>query len=362
MAVNLKTDYSPLLDKRFTQKSLTEQWCGHDYNWDGDETIKVWTLGQVQIHDYWNNNSAFTANRFTGGNAPTELQDEINSYTLKNRKSFAATIDITNNQDQANIKKANSVLKQVWDEQIVPLIDKDRLTTWATGAGTAVLNTTALTDQTILRQILVGSSVLNNNLVARDGRVCFVTESMAVECKLVEQLAHNDAYTSKALVNGEITKLNGMPIVSVPDSWMPTGVEFMIKYKRSSADPMKLKMLRSNNNVPGLAGTLIEGLVRFDSFVLAQKAMGIYVYGKGGIQAAPTNATQASGTLTITAASGANKTFYTLDGSNPKTSETAAQYDGTSKPTGVAAGTVVRTYSTSSTSGYLPSGIATFTV
>lgn len=360
MAVNLKTEYSPLLDKRFIQKSLTEQWCGHDYNWDGDETIKVWTLGQVQIHDYWTNNSGYTANRFTGGNAPTELQDEINSYTLKNRKSFAATIDITNNQDQANIKKANSILKQVWDEQIVPLIDKDRLTTWATGAG-SVTPGAALTKSTVIEAILNGTSALNNSLVNRDNRVCFVTESLAVKCKLASELQYNEAFTTKALVNGQIAKLNGMPIVSVPDDWMPTGVEFMIKYKRSSADPMKLKMLRSNNNVPGLAGTLIEGLVRFDSFVLANKAMGIYVYGgTGAVHAAPSAATQSSGTLTITPAANSTKTFYTLDGSNPKTSDTAAEYDSSSKPTGVAAGTVVRTYSTRT--GYLPSGIATFTV
>lgn len=358
MAINLKTEYSPLLDKRFTQKSLTEQWCSHDYSWEGDETIKVWTLGQVVLNDYWTPASAFTANRFTGGSAPTELQDEINTYTLRNRKSFAATIDMTVNQDQANIKKANSVLKQVWDEQIVPLIDQDRLNSWAAGAGTAVINSTALTYQTILRQILVGSSVLNNNLVAREGRVCFVTETMAVECKLVEQLAHNDAFTTKALVNGEVARLNGMPIVAVPDAWMPAGVEFMIKYKKASADPRKLKLLRSNNNVPGLAGTLIEGLVRFDSFVLAQKAMGIYVYGASGIQAAPSAATQSSGTLTITEVSSPDHTFYTLDGSNPKTSSTAAEYDSSSKPTGVAAGTVVKTYSTKA--GVLPSGIASF--
>ena len=349
MAINLKTEYSSLLDKRFTQKSLTDQWCGHDYSWEGDNAIAVWTLGQVGIHDY----TPSGINRFTGGNAPDELQDELNTYALTKKRGFGATIDITNNQDQANIKKANAVLKQVWDEELVPEIDMYRLTTWANGAGTVKVDS-ALAKGTVIEALLNGGSALNNALVNRDNRVCFVTESLSVKCKLATELQYNEGFTDKAIVNGQIARLNGMPIVAVPDSWMPAGVEFMIKYKRASADPMKLKMLRSNNNVPGLAGTLIEGLVRYDSFVLAQKAMGIYVYGTAGsVHITPTIAI-ASHVVTLTAAN-SSKIYYTTDGTNPKVSSTRAEYDSSNKPT-VTAGTVVRAYATRT--GYLDSGIA----
>lgn len=275
MAINLATKYESKLDERFTQKSLTEAWTGHDYNWDGTNTIKVWTIGQATIHDY----TATGANRFTAGAVPTELDDEVNTYTLTKKRSFAHTIDITNNQDQMFIKKTNAVLKQVWDEQLVPEIDKYRLTTWADGADSEnKVSGAALTKSTVVEAILTGGSALNNALVARDNRVCFVSETLAVKLKLATELQYNEAFTGKAIINGQIAQMNGMPIVAVPDSYMPTGVQFMIKYKRASADPMKLKMLRSNDKAPGIAGTLIEGLVRFDSFVLAQKAKGIYVY------------------------------------------------------------------------------------
>ena len=349
MAVNLATKYESKLDERFAQKSLTEAWTGHDYNWDGTNTIKVWTIGQAALHNY----SATGANRFSGGNAPTELDDEVNTYTLAKKRSFAHTIDITNNQDQMFIKKTNAVLKQIWDEQLVPEIDQDRLSRWASGAGTTVVNSAALTNSTIIRAILTGGSVLNNNLVARDGRVCFVTESMAVETKLASELQYNEGYTNKAIVNGKVAELNGMPIVAVPDSYMPAGVEFMIKYKRASADPMKLKMLRSNDKAPGIAGTLIEGLVRFDSFVLAQKAYGIYVYGTSGIANTPA-ITQNSASCTI-AATSATAIYYTDDGSNPKTSATKKTYSTTFGS--VASGTVIRAYAVQS--GSLDSGIAT---
>ena len=349
MAINLASEYSPLLDKRFTQKSLTESWCGHDYNWDGVNSINVWTIGQATLGTY----TASGLNRFTGGNAPTEIQDELNTYTLANNFSFAHTLDITNVQDQKNIKKANAVLKQIWDEQAVPLLDSYRLSTWAAGAGTAYVGS-ALTKSTVIEALLTGCSVMNNKLVNRDGRVIFVTESLAVKCKLASELQYNEAFTSKAIVNGQIAKLNGIPIVAIPDDWMPSGVEFMIKYKRASADPMKLKTMRAHVNPTGIAGTLIEGLVRYDSFVLANKADGIYVYGgSAGVHVTPT-ISFSSHVVTLTA-SNSTKIFYTTDGSNPKVSPTAAEYDSSNKPT-VTAGTVVKAYATRT--GYLPSGIA----
>ena len=147
--------------------------------------------------------------------------------------------------------------------------------------------------------------------------------------------------------------MGGMPIVAVPDDYMPAGVEFMIKYKRASADPMKLKMLRSNNNAPGIAGTLIEGLVRYDAFVLAQKAYGIYVYGTGGIVAQPT-ASLSSSKIALSSTTAGTTIKYTTDGSNPKTSASAQTYSSTIT---VESGKILRAYAFKD--GLLDSGILT---
>ena len=358
MAINLASEYSTLLDKRFTQKSLTDAWCGHDYNWNGVNSINVWTIGQADLGTY----TASGAYRFTNGNAPTEVQDEINTYVLSNNLSFAHTMDITNVQDQKNIKKANAFLKQVWDEQIVPKIDADRLEKWIGGAGTVTVGS-ALTKSTVIEAILTGGSVMNNNLVNRDGRVCFVTESLAVKCKLASELQYNEKFTEKAIVNGEIARLNGMPIVAVPDSWFPSGVEFMIKYKRASADPMKLKMLRALTTVPGLAGSLVEGLVRYDSFVLAQKAMGICVYATTGNACTLPTIAVSSGVATFTLTTANSDVVYTLDGTNPKTSSTAETYNPNAKPgsvTSLPAGTIIRFYDKKT--GLLDSGLGSHVV
>lgn len=353
MAVNLFNKYSTKLDERFSQKSLTEAWCGHDYDFDGVNSITVLTANPMAMHNYGvaANGTAVAANRYTGGIAPDEVQDEAATYALRKGRSFGGTVDITNSQDQMDVKKANRLLKQQWDEVVVPEIDAYRLSTWANGAGSAVINSTALTNQTIIRQLLVGGSVLNNHHAARENRVCFVTETMAVETKLASELNNNESYTSKAIINGEIARMNGMSIVAVPDDYMPAGVEFMIKWKRASADPMKLRKLLVHKDPPGVGGSLMEGLVRYDSFVLAQKAYGIYVYGQSGIVAQPTASLSSSKIALATTTAGAT-IKYTTDGSNPKTSPTAQTYSTTLT---VESGKTLRAYAFKS--GMLNSGI-----
>lgn len=354
MAINLITEYSTLLDKRFTQKSLTEAHCGHDYSWDGVNSIVVYSIDNMAVQDY----TLTGANRFTGGNAPTNIGDEVNTYTLAKKRSFSGVIEGVQSMDQKNVKKANAMLKQTWDEVMVPEIDQYRLKTWANGAGLATINATALTHQTIVRALLTAQSALNNKFVPRDGRVCFITETMAIETKLAEQLTHNQNFTQKALVNGECARLGGLPIVSVPDEWMPAGVEFMIKYKRSTADPTKLKMLRALNQVQGIYGTVLEGLTRYDSFVLANKANGILVYAQSGVST-PGTISVSSGKLVLSNAANITSAKYTDDGSNPKTSATAKTLtSGTT--TAPASGTKIKVVS--STTGSLDSGIVEYTI
>lgn len=335
MAINLATKFETKLDERFKQGSLTDKWVGTGYTFDGVNAIKIWTLDEATINDY-NLNPAAGISRF---GAIKEVGDQINTYQLTKKKSFNQSFDETNVQDQMFVKKASAYLKQVWDEQFVPMIDADRLGAWANGAGLGEQNGTALTKSTVVEAILKGHAALNNKRVPHANRVTFVTESVAIACKLASELQYNEGATTKNIINGQITTIGGYPVVAVPDDLMPAGVEFIIKYKGASVDPMKLKMLRVITESENVAGSLMQGLVRFDSFVLAQKANGIYVRGGTGYTAAPTFS-QSGNVVTITAGSG-NTCKYTLDGTNPKHSETAQTYSGTIT---VTADTIIRAY------------------
>lgn len=316
--INLASEYSTLLDQRFKQKSLTEAHCGHKYSWNGVNSINVWTVGTMKLHTYDPNQAN---NRFTGGANLENVGDELNTYVLSQNKSFSAIIDSYSNADQKSIKKAQAIMKDTWDEEVVPVQDMYRLQTWAEGAGVGAIGA-ALTSKTIVKAILDAQAALNNRLAPREGRVCFISETLAVECKLAAELAYNQNYTQKTIVNGEICRLGGLPIVAVPDHYMPAGVQFMIKWKGATADPQKLKMLRVLNEVQGIYGPVMEGLVRYDSFVLAQKANGIYTFSLTGSAVAAPTITVSGSTATI---AGEGTIKYTTDGSNPKMSKTVQE-------------------------------------
>lgn len=328
--INLLSANGKALDNMYTKTSITDAHCGNNYSWEGVNSVKVLSLLTDELQQY----TASGESRF---GTTSDVQDELAVYALAEAPSFTKRFDGTHVEDQEFKKKASAYLEQVWKERFVPYIDKKRLQKWADGAGLGTVNATALTKATVIEAMLRAVAALNDAGVPSEGRVFYVASEIGVAIQLAQELGYNQAATSAQIVNGQITKVGGVPVVD-GGSRMPAGVEFILKYKNATADPMKTKMLRADDQVPGLYGTLMEGLVRFDSFVLANKADGIFVYSTNGA-AAPTFSKSGSTVTIATATSGAT-IKYTKDGSNPKTSSTAVT--GTSVT--VAAGDKIRAY------------------
>ena len=346
MSINLFEKFSPKLDERYKLASRTDVACGNDFEWEGVNAIKVLTLMNPTLNDY----VASGTNRF---GTPTEVQDEAAVYALTKKRSFANTFDVTNVQDQGFVKKAVMYLKQVWDEVYVPEIDKYRLQRWANGAATVEVNAEALSKTTVVSAMLNAQAALDDMGVPHENRFVFAKSSIIIKYKLADEFKTADGIMTKYAIKGQKGEVDGSPLIGVPDSYMPAGVNFIIKYKKASADPMKLKMLRAHESVPGIAGVLMEGLCRYDSFVLANKANGVYVHAQSGACTTPT--IQISGNQATMTAGTSESIKYTTDGTNPKTSETAEVYNGSSKPT-IPAGATVRAYAYKT--GSVNSGIA----
>lgn len=344
---NLASKFSTKLDNLFSHQSYLAPWRGKDYDFTGVNAITVWDLVAGELNDY---DSTASANRF---GTPSEVEDHATTYQLRRKRSFSKVFDATNIQDQQMIKKAAAYLQQMWTERYVPENDKYTAGVWANGAGLGVIGA-ALTKATVAEAILTGLAALDDAFVPSENRVIIMRSDVAVKTKLAEELNHNQSWTDKAIVKGKIAEVGGAPVISVPKSYLPDGVAFIIKYKNATVDPEKMKMLRSNDNAPGYAGVLMEGLVRYDSFVLANKADGIYVYAETGKMSAIPTITASGNSVTITA-SGATTIKYTTDGTNPKTSETAKTYTGA---VSITADTKIRAYSEKS--GLVNSAIASY--
>ena len=343
--INLTEKYSKRIDERYKLKSVTDAFAGHDYDWDGSKSIKVYSIDKVGIHDY---NRGATANRFGVAN---ELGDTLQTMTLTQDKSATFTIDRGNAIDQMNIKQANKKLKDIWDEEATPEIDMYRLNKWANGAGTVLINATALTKTTIVDAILKANTALSNKLVPKQGRVLFIGETSYATLALSDQLVGIDKLGAESVANGVVAKIGGASVVPIPDSYLPTGVTFILKHKGTSADPMKLKTFRVQENPVGIDGDVGELRYYHDAFVLGNKADGIYVHATAATATPTASITSNAVTLTSTGAT----IYYTTDGTNPKTSNTAQVY---SSAITITEDTQIKAYAKKS--GGIDSGILTY--
>ena len=280
MAINLVTEYQKKIAERFTLGSLTDEAAGHDYDFTGVKTIEIFSIDTVATVDYTRSGTTRYGN-------VTELGDTKQSLTLAVDKGFTFSIDAGNASEQFNIKQANRCLKREWDEVCTPEIDAYRLKSWANGNGlssgkTVLKNTDAsLTKSNIVDAIFNGSAAMSDKKVPRKNRYLFIPELTFVKFKLAEVvMAHQ--MNKEAVQNGFKGTIDDMKVVTVPSSIWPTltgggTINFMIKYKGATVDPMKLKNLRVQKNPMGIDGDVVEGRYIYDSFVKDSACDGIYI-------------------------------------------------------------------------------------
>ena len=280
MAINLITEYQKKIAERFTLGSLTDEAAGHDYDFAGAKTIEVLSVDTVETVDYTRSGTTRYGN-------VTELGDTKQTLTLAVDKGFTFSIDAGNAAEQFNIKQANRCLKREWDEVCTPEIDAYRLKSWANGkglsSGKTVLSTSGetLTKSNIVDSIFTGSAKMSDKKVPRKNRYLFIPELTFVKFKLAEVvMAHQ--MNKEAVQNGFKGTIDGMKVITVPSSLWPTltgggTINFMIKYKGATVDPMKLKNLRVQKNPMGIDGDVVEGRYIYDSFVKDAACDGIYI-------------------------------------------------------------------------------------
>ena len=380
---NLYTEMQTKMDKEFEQESYTESLTNKDWEWDGNETIVIPTTTHFQLVDY-----DITQPWYQRTGAAQQVYDEVNSYTVRRKRTFHGEIDEVPSMDQKFIRKMATALKETVDNELVPENDKYRLKTWAEGAGAVMFGASTTTlakkgtnDEDIIRTLLTINAKATNLHVPKKDRVFVMSVTDAIETRLSERLQYNQNYTGK-MIQGEVAMLGDAKIIAVPDDLMPAGAKILMKWKGASVDPRKCHKLRTLNNVVGSFSTHAEGLFRYDSFVKAHKANGIIVYAIG-----------ASGNASTEVCEGLTLSYDSTDGlcandltthvgvysgvtykyvitqapmyANPKVHEDAATVNrGSSKQTLVANANIpAGTYYVSCyayKTGCLPSGIATF--
>ena len=277
MAVNLAEKYSSKLDQIWTHASYTDNWINKKYDFDGVKTVKAYTVTTVAPTDY---DRTSTGDRFGGNN---ELQDTVATYILTKDKGFKLAIDRGNYEQGERAKKAGEVMKYQMNEQIIPMIDMDRLDAAAAGA-TAVSQIVPLTSDNYEDTLDLGV-YLDEAKAPLEGRVLFVSPSFYKGIKLgivkeVEATGYNDRLLSK----GYVGTLDGVPVVKVPTSYFPAGVKAILIHRDSLLGVRQITETRIKTDSEFVSGAILLGRFIFGSFILEGKKLGVAAVVDGGSQ------------------------------------------------------------------------------
>jgi hypothetical protein len=273
MAVNYATKFSPKVDERFSKKSVTEAWVHQDWDWDGVQTIKVYSIPTVALGAYTRSGSA----RY---GTPADLGDTLATYQLTQDKAFTYVIDKGDAMDTLNVRGAAKSLSRQTNEVIIPTIDKYRLAAFVTAApGNGNQSTaTNITTANAYSSFLQAQQSLDDNLVPDEGRVVWATPKFLNTIKQDGNFIKASDMAQDMLKKGQVGEIDGVAVVKVPTSYMPAKTPFILAHKSVMCSPKKIQDYQVHENPPGISGNLVEGRLYYDAFIMDSRKKAFYTW------------------------------------------------------------------------------------
>ena len=272
MAINLAEKFLPYVDEKFTQESKKSMLTNNDFDWSGAHTVKIYKVSTSKMNDYDRAGTGSTNSRYgtvAGLDATTE------EFTLKNDRSFTFAIDKLDTDETVSQLKAASALERQVREVVIPEVDSYVYNVMCTNAGTKA-EPVEITKENIYTEILAGSQALDDADVPETGRVLLVTPATYTLMKQCTDITMETDIGNELRLKGVIGMLDGCTVVKVPSSRLPEKFSFMLAHPCATVAPTKLEDYKIHEDPPGISGSLVEGRINYDAFVLDNKAKAIY--------------------------------------------------------------------------------------
>ena len=268
MSVNYAEKYSALVDEAFRLGSLTNPMINNNYDWVGVETVEVFSIPTVSMNNYSLSGSA----RY---GVAAELENSLQALKVEQDRSFTFTIDRKSEQDTMGVMAAAAALRRQIDLVVIPEIDAYRLSAAATGAGN--IDSTVPTTSNAYECFLKVQELIDEDKAPVGGRVAFVTPAYYNKLKLDSSFILASDLGQRVRFNGQVGEIDGVAVIKAPSSYFPATCNFIITNPIAMVSPIKLQDYKIHDNPPGINGWLVEGRVRYDAFVLNNKANAIGV-------------------------------------------------------------------------------------
>lgn len=283
MAIQLVTKFLPYVDELFTTESKKELLTNNDFNWSGAHTVKVYKVTTAAMNDY-NRSGENTGSRY--GTVQT-LNATTEEFMLKKDRSFTFEIDkLDSDETQAQLEAGQALARQL-REVIIPEVDTYVYGVMCENAGIKP-DSIDITSDNIYMEITKANAALDEAEVTETGRIILVSPTTYMLMKQAKDITMETEIGNDMRLKGVISNLDGCSVVKVPANRLPEDFGFMICHPCATVAPTKLEDYTTHENPPGISGSLVEGRICYDAFVLENKAKAIY-YQRQTVSAAETD-------------------------------------------------------------------------
>ncbi len=272
MAIELATKFAPYTDEQFAAESKLSILTNKDFDWTGAHTVKVYKVTTSEMNDYDRNGTSGNASRY---GAIKDLDASTEEFVLKKDRSFTFAIDKLDQDETAQQVAAASALARQNREVTVPEIDSYVYGVIAANAGT-VAAPVALTAENIFEEMMKASETMDDAEVPETNRVWVVSPATYTLMKKSPDIVMDTDIGQDMRLKGVIAHMDGAAVCKVPSVRLPEKFGFMLVHPSATVAPVKLEDYTVHENPPGISGSLVEGRVCYDAFVLENKKKGIY--------------------------------------------------------------------------------------
>ena len=274
MAINLVTQFKPYVDEIFTKESKKSLVTNQDFVWTGAHTIKVYKISTGKMNDYDRQGTGSCATGSRYGEVES-LDATTEEFTLKKDRSFTFAIDKLDQDETANQLAAATALARQQREVVIPEVDTYVYGVMTAGAGFKP-EAVELTSENIYDEITKATNALDNSDVPEENRVLMVTPDTYRIMKKSKDITMETDIDSNLRKQGVVSNLDGALVVKVPAARLPEKFGFMLCHPCATVAPTKLEDYKVHEDPPGISGSLVEGRVCYDAFVLENKVKAIY--------------------------------------------------------------------------------------
>ena len=314
MAVyNLASKYAGKMEKQWLHDSFVKPHTNGELEFNGVDTVQVYVPTTVPLNDYRREGTARYGD-------PRELIPNVHRYQMKQDKSYTGTIDLGNSRSRTIGAATGEWVKNQNSEVVIPFEDRYALNVFAQNGRVVELGASAqLTKDTALAELEKARAALLNGRVPVENRVVWASAAFTGLIAESKQFTEIEKLAVSAVRKGEVGQCKTFRIIEIPDDLMPAGCHFIAAHKSALVQADKITELKVNTSPQGISGTLIEARNLFDAFVIGSLAKGVYALVANSTKQACT-VSIATHQATVTAAD-AKEIWYTLDGSDPRFSQ-----------------------------------------